>query len=236
MGLRPTDDDDTWEPAAPDPTPDVCGVSTAPAFLASGSGYGGAASAQLAQFRIPVNYCKGVVRINMYIAADEVSVPGMGTFHGDSRGPMAQATAHDGRASFELDFTRGLGRLFVNYTCKDSGDCQDAMPIGMGPVNTTTPVTNSGFNELDVRRRDDENELEVRWKLPNPFTRIFGVAPCAITGQVTFDLGEDGSRLRLEDKVFRDFPSLEIYQFAGGRQITHENRPEGNSAELCALR
>jgi hypothetical protein len=78
--------------------------------------------------------------------------------------------------------------------------------------------------------------LELRWKLPNPLTRIMGVTPCAITGQVAFDYGAEGTGLRLEDKVFRDFPSTEIYQFAGTRTITHENRVEGNPLELCALR
>jgi RHS repeat-associated protein len=242
LGLRP-EDDEFGEPDLPDPTPDTCGVSTAPPFLASGSGYGGAASAQLAQFRIPVDYCKGVVRMNFYIAADEVELP-HGTFAGDGRPAMAQSTAWDSRASFELDFTRGLGRLFVNYTCGTRNgllghdfSCHDALTIGMGPVNTTTPVTNSGFNELDVRRRDGEDELELRWKLSNPMEgTILGVKPCGITGQVTFDLGGEGSSLRLEDKVFRDFPSIEVYQFAGGRTITHENRTEGNPLEICALR
>jgi hypothetical protein len=63
-----------------------------------------------------------------------------------------------------------------------------------------------------------------------------GVAFCAITGQVTFDYGSDGSNLRLDDQVFRDFPSVEIYQFAGTRTITHLNRAEGNPLSLCALR
>jgi hypothetical protein len=219
-------------------------VTDKPESLALGLGHGGAASGQVASFQIPVDYCKGVVRMNFYISADEVDAPGFGTFARDSRGPVARSTAWDSRASFELDFQRGVGRLFVNYTCgarsgmlRDQDyTCHDALPIGIGTVNTTTPVTNSGFSELDVRRRDGETELELRWKLPNPPARVMGISPCAITGQATFDYGAEGTGLRLEDKVFRNFPSTEIYQFAGTRTITHENRVEGNPLDLCALR
>ena len=103
-------------------------------------------------------------------------------------------------------------------------------------MSSTTAVSNNSTNELQVLSRGQDAELELRWKLPTPLSRLAGIAPCAITGEVTFDLDGEGSALSAHDIVLRDFPSVEAYQFTGTGSRTLFTRSEGSGVELCALR
>jgi hypothetical protein len=202
------------------------------------------ASAQLYKFPIPVRYCKGVVRINGFIGQSKVSF-GVGnirdTFKGDDRTFLPRSTAWESRASIELDFTRGLARLFVNYTCHDDGNCVSADPIGVlksgGKIDITTATNWSGFNEIS--HHVERDRLELRWNWPNPASRQLGVAPCSIVGKLTVNFGLGGPTsqdLDLDDVVLRDFPSFEVYQFVSGRTEVLLQQRERDLPDLCARR
>jgi hypothetical protein len=239
-GMRCTDSscfDDT-PPAPPDPLA-CAGVTNAPAFNGPDHLAG---ESQLYQFSIPVKYCKGVVRINGFISQEQVTGPDGTTFYGDHRDFDSRSWAQQSRASIELDFQRGLGRLFVNHTCRDAEGglilCTAADPIAVPnpgeSIDITTSRNWSGFNEFSHELHGDSMELRFNW--PNPAVKQFGVGPCAITGKMTVDFGGDGDGVKLNNIVTRDFPSFEVYHYSGSRTNTLLQSKEHDLPDICAGR
>ncbi len=245
-GLRPNDGDLGTKV----PGPDLPCTSAAPGFLANGSRWNhqpdpGGATAQFYSFSIPRRPAKCVVRINGFIQQDSVTAPNGAVSVGDGRTFDSNSTARESRMSIELDFERGVGQLFVNYTChlEQYGQfqsvtlkrsCHSANPIGVGSIDIGTATNWSGFNEFS--HKSDGDELELRWNFVEPTSRIFGVAPCGIVGKMTVDTSPSGSGIALNDRVMRDFPSFEVYQYFGGRADTLLNKPERDLPDLCAHR
>ena len=243
--MRCTDGSCFPPPKPPDPSP--CGDAGAPDFLANGAGMNHApdligATAQLYSFSIPIKYCKGVVRLNGFIQRAAVAPPPFGILSmGDNRGFDSRSTGRESRASVELDFQRGLGRLFVNYTChpKTVGDldpaCYSADPIGVGNVDVSGAENSSGFNEFSHKVNGDS--LELAWNLVESTSRMFGIAPCGIVGKMTVDISGDDSGIDIRDFVTRDFPSFEVYQYRNGQATSlAEPRSEHDLTDLCARR
>lgn len=233
LGLRPSDD--TFKPDPP-PDPMACaGVTNAPDFLGPNP-HGGGATAQLYQFSIPVKYCKGVVRINGFISQHDITV-GFGRvddYMGDDRQFDSRSWAEQSRLSVELDFQRGLGRIFVNYSCHTDGRCESADPIGIGDIDITTSRNWSGFNEFSTNFNGDT--MELKFNSANPLTRGISLAPCAITGKMTVDFSGDGDGVKLSNIVTRDFPSFEAYHYSGSRTDVLLQNHEHDAPDLCASR
>ena len=221
------------DPGPADPLA-CAGVTTKPDFLASGADWNHQSSGpngeqgQLYLFNIPVRYCKGVVRINGFISQDWVQIPGKGTHaKGNDRPFDSNTSARQSRMSVELDFQRGLGRLFVNYTCevgRFGGEvgCVTADRIAIWDEVDISGATNvSGFN--DFSHSIDGDQLTLAWNLVEPSSRVFGSAPCGITSKMTIDFSGDGD-------------SVEVYHYSGSRENVLLQQKEHDLPDLCARR
>jgi len=159
--------------------------------------------------------------------------------------------------SIELDFQRGVGRVFANYTCEmgtkyawrgargspgqtyrtwdGTGTCYNADPIGFGFVHVTGGSRNtSGFNEF--YQNSFGSNIELAWNMSEPASRINAVAPCSIVGRMVLRVNDDGGVDR-SDGLLRDFPSFEGYQYRAG-VTTNVFAPisEHDLPDLCASR
>jgi hypothetical protein len=189
------------------------------------SGVNSAANVAVDRFAVPKRPERGVVRINMFIATQDVPIgPKVGgarlwEYEGDNRDFTPFGTAFDSRAAIELDFRSGEGRVFTNYTCNaKTGTCTDSLPISL---SGTSPGTNGFGIEFTA------DSVSIEWWIVNPIQPM--QAWFAADGKVVLGFDKDG-RADLLFRRWDGFPSKEAYQFTpGGGYRTVFQAGQGNS-------
>lgn len=247
LGLRPRDTDIVPSPVS---GASDCSAVNPPQFITDGRSWNqrpdpDGATAQVASFDLPVLPCKGMIRVNGFIASrlpqfDNVPLV-IGA--GDDRPFNTRSTARESRMSFELNFVTGQGQVFVNYSCTvvPLKRCFSADPIAYGAIDLTTSRNWSGFSEVDVRCSTSSSgandQLDLKWNVGAPESRVSAVLPCAIVGGISLDLSKPSSSRALKTgQTLRDFPSTEVYQYTSTGTNTLFQQTEASLQDLCASR
>lgn len=169
----------------------------------------------------------GKLRVNLFISACESGYLSM-QFHGDCRDFDRFAGDDDSRATFTVDFERGIVRVFVNDSCRVGGDCHDALPLGVNHPGVgdacgtpeAPPVIAECRNALSeayppnvVEVTDAGTTVRIGYRLVNSAAPWYLPTP-AIDGTLRITPISTSNEVRA---CFDgdDYPSMEIYQDVG---------------------
>lgn len=192
-------------------------------------------------FRVAKSPRAGTLRINLFIPAGRAGVLGFDSL-GDGRGPSATAGPRRSRATFLIDYSKGRGVAFVNYSCDAGGGCESAHPLVlMTPKNADRALPRlfgGEHNLVSVNpRRDGGIALSYSLKNAAPGTQsaggllglpisIPGFAVPRLDGTITATPAPNGT---ISGTFDRDaFPYVEIYQDRSGSAPKRLLRNQGS--------